>query len=140
MRLLLAAVLRALGVEVVSADGVAAARKALAAADFDAILTDMNMPSENGIDLIRHVRSGGRHAATPIIVISSEIDGPLKRDALMLGASGWLPKPVDPGRLGRALIDLDVLASDFAKDHEPSIPVCRAAPPPSPAHPARLSL
>lgn len=58
----------------------------------DLIITDINMPNMNGIDLIKNVRPILRF--TPILTLTTE-SGAAKRDeAKLLGATGWLVKPV----------------------------------------------
>ena len=63
--------------------------------DVSLLITDMLMPEMSGRDLIRSIRGDSRFAQLPVIIISgiiklSEID-----DILKIGASRFLPKPVD---------------------------------------------
>ncbi|SMC72686.1 response regulator [Rhizobium sp. RU36D] len=60
----------------------------------DLILTDLNMPNMNGLELIRAVRQKLRF--TPIIVVSTESQLGIKDEAKRAGATGWLVKPVQP--------------------------------------------
>ncbi len=57
------------------------------------IITDLNMPNLDGYSLIHTLRQSETHAATPIIILSSE-DGDDDRDrGMAVGASSYLVKP-----------------------------------------------
>jgi CheY-like chemotaxis protein len=80
----------------------------LAREKFDAIFLDVNMPSPNGIELTRKIRSGGLNASTPIMVITGEDERALLAKAFEAGANFFLYKPVarhDILRLVRATTD-----------------------------------
>ena len=74
----------------------------------DAVLLDMRLPDMSGLDIARAIRSGalGVRAGTPILVLTATLD-PGDEDALRrLRIDGWLLKPVQTGRLTRAVADL----------------------------------
>lgn len=102
MRQILAATLDEAGYAVTTArDG----QEALALASntaFDLVLTDQHMPGMDGLSLIRALRELDTFAQTPILVLTTEVDGAYKAAAREAGASGWLIKPVDP----EALVDV----------------------------------
>ncbi|VVE30039.1 response regulator [Pandoraea soli] len=102
MRQILAATLDEAGYAVTTArDG----QEALALASntaFDLVLTDQHMPGMDGLSLIRALRELDTFAETPILVLTTEVDGAYKAAAREAGASGWLIKPVDP----EALVDV----------------------------------
>jgi two-component system chemotaxis response regulator CheY len=61
--------------------------------DYDLVITDINMPDINGLELIRAIRQHARHAVTPLIVITTnDRERDLER-ALKLGATAVLTKP-----------------------------------------------
>ncbi len=62
--------------------------------DFDTIVSDVNMPGKNGLDLLRALRGHERTQATPIIILTGNAETDLKRQALDLGATDLLNKPV----------------------------------------------
>ncbi len=65
----------------------------------DLILTDINMPDINGLELISFVRSNPSFENTPVIVVSSE-GSPRDRDkAMSLGANAYVTKPFEPDEL-----------------------------------------
>jgi signal transduction histidine kinase/CheY-like chemotaxis protein len=91
-------VLRAKGYGVEVASDSAHALEVLSHGRFDAVLTDIMMPSMDGYALIRKIRSLG-HTQLPIIAITAKAmqgDAELCLDA---GATAYLPKPVDVDKL-----------------------------------------
>ena len=58
----------------------------------DLIITDINMPNMNGIDLIKNARTLLKF--TPILALTTEIQVARRDEAMKLGATGWLVKPV----------------------------------------------
>jgi CheY-like chemotaxis protein len=69
--------------------------KLLASEKFDAIFLDVNMPTPNGIELTKKIRSGGLNVSTPIMVITGEDDRALLGRAFEAGANFFLYKPID---------------------------------------------
>ncbi len=100
MRNMLAeSLLRIPGMEVVEADNGLAGIRALAADQFDLVVTDVNMPVMDGLKLVRHVRGDPRHEQTPIVVITTE-NAPNDRDrAMALGANAYIEKPIQAPRV-----------------------------------------
>ena len=60
---------------------------------FDAILTDINMPDINGLELVSFLKSHPVYKAIPIMVISTEASDEDRRRAAALGAEEYLVKP-----------------------------------------------
>ncbi|GAA5234051.1 response regulator [Verticiella sediminum] len=58
------------------------------------VITDLNMPEMDGIELIRELRARPQYAKVPILVLTTEIDERAKQAARTAGATGWLGKPV----------------------------------------------
>lgn len=76
-------------------DGLAKA----ASAKFDMIITDLNMPNVDGIQLITGVRKLPGYAFVPILMLSTESQAE-KRDAgRKAGATGWIVKPFNADQL-----------------------------------------
>ncbi|MGA3023393.1 MAG: response regulator [Bryobacteraceae bacterium] len=64
-----------------------------------AVITDLDMPLIDGIELIRRIRSSAAHAHTPVIVISGTTEVTAPQKALEAGANAFFPKPWSPGRV-----------------------------------------
>jgi chemotaxis protein histidine kinase CheA/ActR/RegA family two-component response regulator len=67
--------------------------KAMEAARPDALLTDLEMPNMNGLELAAHVRSRPELAGLPIIMITSRSMDKHRRQALSAGVDLYLTKP-----------------------------------------------
>ena len=66
---------------------------------FDAILTDINMPDINGLELVSFLKNHPVYRAIPIMVISTESTEEDRRRAAALGAEEYLVKPFQAGDL-----------------------------------------
>ena len=66
---------------------------------FDLVVTDLNMPNMDGLEMIEAVRKLPTHTGLPIIFLTTESDGALKTRAKQAGATGWMTKPFDPEQL-----------------------------------------
>ncbi len=66
---------------------------------FDLVLTDINMPTLSGLELIRLIRSRPEQRALPIVAISTEREADDARRAGEAGANGYLEKPFEPASL-----------------------------------------
>ena len=64
-----------------------------------AVITDLNMPVMNGIDFIRKYRQHPASKGVPIILLTTESDEELKRQAKEAGATGWIVKPFKQDQL-----------------------------------------
>ena len=69
----------------------------------DLIITDINMPGMNGLELIGKVRSSSANRFTPILTLTTESQAQKRDEAKRLGATGWLVKPVSAQDLTRVL-------------------------------------
>ena len=73
-------------------DGLEAA-KSLEASRPDALLTDLEMPNMNGLELAAHVRSRTELASLPVIMITSRSMDKHRRQAVAMGVNVYLTKP-----------------------------------------------
>lgn len=81
-----------------AADGAQGYEKAIAQ-PIDAVLTDLNMPVMNGIEFVRKFREHPSSKGVPIILLTTESDDELKRQAKEAGATGWIVKPFKQDQL-----------------------------------------
>ena len=92
------------GNRVMCAQSVAAAEEMLAAESPDLIITDLMMPYESGVDLIRDIRGDERFDDVPIIVYSAVSERHYIEQAMHAGATDyWLKGSLRPGDLARRL-------------------------------------
>ncbi len=87
------------GFEVIEAiDGVDACAK-LKENPVNMVITDLNMPKMDGIELIREVRKDPANRFVPIIMLTTESQEVKKQEGKSAGASGWIVKPFSPEQL-----------------------------------------
>ena len=65
----------------------------------DAVLLDVLMPGLNGLQILAEIRALARPSPVPVLVLTSATDSHTKHEALKLGATDFLAKPVDPSEL-----------------------------------------
>lgn len=65
----------------------------------DVVLMDIMMPHITGLDMLRHRQKTNEFQHIPFIILSANSENQIKRDALRLGATDFLSKPVDPSDL-----------------------------------------
>lgn len=68
-------------------------------ADINVVITDLNMPNMNGIDLIKKIRSGSVNKFLPIIMLTTESEATKKDEGKKAGATAWIVKPFTPENL-----------------------------------------
>jgi two-component system chemotaxis response regulator CheY len=70
-----------------------ALRKFQSGVKVDLLITDLNMPGMNGIELIKEVRKLPSYRFMPILFLTTESQQTKRAEAKAAGASGWLVKP-----------------------------------------------
>ncbi|HEX6837607.1 MAG TPA: response regulator [Polyangia bacterium] len=75
------------------------ALKILPRGRYDLIITDINMPDINGLELVRFIRESETHKATPLLIISTDGREADRDRGLKLGANAYLTKPFQPEQL-----------------------------------------
>ena len=79
------------------------ALKMLPQQEYDLIITDINMPDINGLELINFVRSNARYSHVPIIIVSTERSEEDKKRGMALGATAYVSKPFKSLELQEAI-------------------------------------
>ena len=93
-QLIVFALKRIRGFQIVEAnDGVDGLKK-LSADKFDLIVTDINMPIMDGLKLVSMERNDPNYKETPIIIITTEGATEDRERALALGANEYITKPI----------------------------------------------
>ena len=87
------------GFDVVEAEDGLEALDKLAHNSVDMMITDLNMPNMDGLELIKKVREDGTHRFTPIVMLTTESSEEKKLAGREAGASGWIVKPFKPEQL-----------------------------------------
>ena len=96
-RELIATTLEALGnVEVITAVSGFEALKVLPRHRFALIITDINMPDINGLELINVVKKNPHYKDTPLFVVTTEGRAQDRDRGMQLGASEYVIKPFEP--------------------------------------------
>jgi len=95
MLMSLSEILQKAGFKVVTAvDGWDALNQFKAGTKPDLLITDLNMPGLNGIELIRETRKLATFRFMPILMLTTESQQAKRQEAKAAGATGWLVKPV----------------------------------------------
>lgn len=63
------------------------------------VLTDLNMPNMDGIELIRRLRAIPSCKFIPIVMLTTESQAEKKQEGKTAGATGWIVKPFKPEQL-----------------------------------------
>jgi two-component system chemotaxis response regulator CheY len=89
-------------VEVTEAQSGFDAMRLLPRTRFDLIITDINMPDVNGLELIHFIRRSEQYRATPLLIISTQATERDVERGRKLGADLYVPKPFSPDLLRSA--------------------------------------
>lgn len=90
------------GYEVIEAeDGNDGLAKLKANADIAMIISDVNMPNLNGLEMVEKIKSEGHKV--PIVMLTTEGAADMIERAKAAGAKGWLVKPFKPDQLVAAV-------------------------------------
>ncbi len=73
---------------------------------FDLIVTDINMPDINGLELVSFAKSNDAYRSIPLIIVSTERTERDRERGLELGADAYLAKPFEPETLREVVADL----------------------------------
>ncbi len=67
--------------------------------DVHMIITDLNMPNMDGIELIKNVRANPKYKFIPMVMLTTESQSGKKQEGKAAGATGWIVKPFKPDQL-----------------------------------------
>jgi len=79
------------------------ALKLLPSESFDLIITDINMPDINGLELINFIKTNERYSHIPLIIVTTEKSREDKERGLALGADAYVTKPFTTEELQEAI-------------------------------------
>ena len=63
------------------------------------VITDLNMPNMDGIELIRQIRANPAYKFIPVVMLTTESQAKRKQEGKAAGATGWIVKPFQPEQL-----------------------------------------
>ena len=66
---------------------------------FDLVITDLNMPKMDGIELIASTRALPGYGFIPILMLTTESQAEKKDAGRKAGATGWIVKPFNADQL-----------------------------------------
>jgi two-component system chemotaxis response regulator CheY len=70
---------------------------------FDVVITDLCMPTMDGLTLISRLRALPQYKNTPILALTASGSDETKLASKKAGATGWIGKPFDESKLIAAL-------------------------------------
>lgn len=91
--------LQSAGHEVVEAEDGVQGLNTAKGSTFNLVLTDINMPNMDGIELIKQLRAIPSYKFTPILTLTTEAGAEKKSEGKAAGATGWIVKPFNPEQL-----------------------------------------
>ncbi|WP_077155393.1 sigma-54-dependent transcriptional regulator [Bacteroides bouchesdurhonensis] len=103
------------GFEVSSVSNIARARKHIESQETDLILSDLRLPDQDGIDLLKWMN--GQDKNIPLIIMTGYADIQSAVQAMKLGARDYIAKPVNPEEL------LKKISEALQEEQTPAIPV-----------------
>ena len=63
------------------------------------IISDVNMPNMNGIEMVKKVKEMAEYKFTPIIMLTTESGDELKEQGRSAGVKAWMVKPFKPEQM-----------------------------------------
>ena len=116
------------GFEVSSVSSVSDARSRIEDASFDLILSDLRLPDGDGIDLLKWIKEN--NFVIPLIMMTSYAEIQTAVQAIKLGASDYIAKPLNPEELLGKIKDViktetGSVASRNVLRVQPNVPNCR---------------
>lgn len=94
-RKLLGFYLKVKGYEVVYAENGLEAMEKLGRENINLVMTDLNMPYMDGLELTRSMKTEPSLRHIPVLMVTTEGDDEERQSALEAGANGYLVKPVN---------------------------------------------
>jgi two-component system chemotaxis response regulator CheY len=88
------------------------ALEALAHEWVDVIISDINMPEMNGLELLARLKRDDLYREIPVIMISTEGSDERMREAMACGAHGFIKKPFLPEELRKKLYEIIGVSND----------------------------
>ena len=78
----------------------------------DVIISDINMPEMDGLELLARLKQDDLYKEIPVIMISTEGSDERMQEAFVCGAQGFIKKPFLPEELRRILYEIIGVGND----------------------------
>jgi two-component system chemotaxis response regulator CheY len=82
----------------------------------DVILSDLNMPEMNGLEMLATIKADSRLQEIPVIIMSTEGSDEKRNAVLTMGAKQFIKKPFSPEHVRKVLYD--VIGMEDEERHE----------------------
>jgi two-component system, chemotaxis family, chemotaxis protein CheY len=92
-------------VEVVEAVSGFDALRLLPRGTYDLVISDINMPNINGLELLQFIRKSERHRGLPVVLISTQSSERDRQRGMLLGANAYLAKPFTEAALRTLVLE-----------------------------------
>lgn len=102
-RKLLSLYLKAKGYEVVTAENGLDAMEKLGTGNINLVVTDMNMPYMDGIELTKNLRADDSWKDLPIVMVTTEADDDERKKAYDTGVDDYLVKPANAEQISDSI-------------------------------------
>ena len=96
MRGLVAIILSTAGYHVIEAYSGEDALQKLADQKVHMIISDVNMPSMDGLEFLRAIKTNPQYKIIPVVMLTTQGDKATKKKGQMAGANAWIVKPFKP--------------------------------------------
>ncbi|MBW1715323.1 MAG: response regulator [Deltaproteobacteria bacterium] len=84
----------------------------------DIVLSDINMPNMNGLELIAEMKRDELLKSIPVVVVSTEGSEKIVQESMKMGARGYVKKPFQPEDIKRILSNIMGEVEDEKRDHD----------------------
>lgn len=102
-RKMISLILKSKGYEVITAENGLEALQKLGLEKINLILTDMNMPYMDGIELTKQVKANPDFSHIPVVMITTEADEDEKKRAFEAGVDDYLVKPTNAEQITESM-------------------------------------
>jgi two-component system, chemotaxis family, chemotaxis protein CheY len=71
--------------------------------NFDLLISDINMPQMNGLDLTASIKQDAKFKQKPILILTTESSADMKQKGKEIGVTGWMVKPFSDEKLIKSI-------------------------------------
>ncbi|WP_373000292.1 response regulator [Sulfurimonas sp.] len=71
--------------------------------DFDLLISDVNMPQLDGLELVTEIKQMEAFRTKPILILTTESSAQMKARGKEIGVTGWMVKPFSDEKLVKSI-------------------------------------